>query len=275
MPSFPHPRHLLIGLLILIFPWAVIAQIPPDEVLKDFKVNGEFQFQHGTKTLSSAEILFSNRAVAYLIMAPELTSPLLVSMQSREVQSLEAEKVIRNDDDTVHILADAMLEPVGAFTLSAQRVVFTAFGQKSLLKPRPWLLGKHSGKALKAHNPEYAYKASQYEPAAEELAAIKSQTRDVRVRVYFGSWCPHCKQIVPRVLRVADELVGSKVQFEYYGLSKPLGQEPIVREEKIRSVPTAVVYIDGEEVERLTGEGISEPEKALNNLLSNPGDAGS
>lgn len=272
-------RTLLPALLLLIL-WpgapAIAQEAGPDEVLSAFKVNGDFMFVLGGESRKDAEIFFSQRAVAYLVIAKELSSPLLINVRSRSIESVDLEKVLRNDDGTVDIQADAELATLGSFMLKEKQVAFTVDGKEARLKPKPWLLGRHPGSRLKEYNPEYALLASQYAPSAEDVAALKSQSRDVRVRVYFGSWCPHCKQMVPRILRVADELDGSKIKFEYYGLSKPLGQDPETRKAGVVRVPTVIVYVDGQEVHRLDGNELQTPEKALQATLQGlPGTAGS
>jgi thiol-disulfide isomerase/thioredoxin len=100
--------------------------------------------------------------------------------------------------------------------------------------------------------------------------------KPVRVRVFFGSWCPHCKEQLPSLLRVEDELRGSssKIQFEYYGLPQGFGKEPEAKKYNVGSVPTGIVFVDGMEVGRITGGDWSSPEKRLNALLNGKAAAG-
>lgn len=258
----------LLPLACLLVTRPAAAQVPADEVLKGFQIVGDYDFELAGQVLKHAEVYFSERAVAYLVMAPELDSPLMISPRSRAVESVHLMSVLKRDDGTVDILADALLEPVGPFQLNGGEVHFTLAGKDAGLKPKPWLLGRHPGARLKEHNPEYAFKAGQYVPDSGAVERLRQIAGDVRVRFYFGSWCPVCKRLVPGILRLEEELAGSPIEFEYYGLPKPLSQDPESERAGIHSVPTAVVYVDGKEIGQLSGQQLVAPEASLVALLA-------
>ena len=64
-----------------------------------------------------------------------------------------------------------------------------------------------------------------------------------------------------------EERLRGRVRFEYYGLPKPLTDDPIVREEGITGVPTVLVSVDGEEIGRLQGRALDRPGEALAGLF--------
>lgn len=268
MRSIGHRALLgLLALTLLVAPRPAAAQIPADEVLKDFHIIGDYDFALAGKVLKNAEVFFSERAAAYLVMAPELDSPVLLSPRGRAVEAVHLMSVLKRNDGTVDILADAMLEPVGPFQLKSGELTFLLDGKDARLQPKPWLLGRHAGERLKEHNPEYAFKAAQYVPRGEHLERLRRLSGDVRVRVYFGSWCPVCKRLVPNVLRVDEELAGSRIEFEYYGLPQPMTQDPETERAGIHGVPTVVVFVGGKEVGQLTGQDLAVPEASLSGLL--------
>jgi len=92
----------------------------------------------------------------------------------------------------------------------------------------------------------------------------------VTVRVYFGSWCPHCRQHVPYILKVEDQLKGSQVKFEYVGLKKPPEgwNDPEVKKLNVKGVPTGIVYVGGKEIGRITGDNWNAPEIQLNKIVA-------
>lgn len=244
-------------------------QIPPDPVLQGFTPSGDYELHLDGRKVAGAELYRSQRAgSAMLILTPELSSAVLISPRQREVSALDRAKVVRREDGTLDILADAAMEPQGAFTVEGSDVRFSIAGRQARLAERPHLLGSHDTKGMLEYSPEYVYLASQYRPSEPMLRALREVSQPVKVRVYFGSWCPACRDMVPRLLRVAEELEGTGIAFEYYGLPSPFGNEPEARRAGVSAVPTAVVYRGDREIGRLQGADWRVPELALRRLLS-------
>jgi hypothetical protein len=65
---------------------------------------------------------------------------------------------------------------------------------------------------------------------------------------------------------VEDELKGSKVKFEYFGLPHDMN-DPEAKRLKVSGVPTGIVYVNGKEAGRITGNSWSTPETSLNTIL--------
>jgi len=245
-----------------------------DAVLSGFQPVGDYLLEIDGKTAPKAEILRSERARGILILASQLPSPVLVSPASGAVETLNLMKVARQKDGSVDLLADAVLAPQGRFEVAGENVVFTVDGHRVRMLQRPYLVGAKTAADLRGDNPEYARKASAYEPAATAVAALRAERREVRVRVFFGSWCAFCKQHVPYLLRLEEELKGAKVRFDYYGLPRPFIGEPEATRMKVTGVPTAVVFVGGREIGRLEQpDDWKAPETALVELLSSAGQA--
>jgi thiol-disulfide isomerase/thioredoxin len=175
-------------------------------------------------------------------------------------------KVVRQKDGTVDLLADADLAPQGKFQVQGEKISFTSEGKPAQLVPNPPLLGLKKNADLKAHNPEYRHTAQNYSPNPAAVAVLKKQAQPVNVRVFFGSWCPHCRQHVPLLLKVEDQLAGSKIHFEYYGLPRDF-KDPEAKRLKIASVPTAVITANGRELGRLEPSDWDSPETSLSKVL--------
>lgn len=261
----------ILPLLLLALP--VLAQTPQpavDAVLKDFVRTGEYLLMVNGKPAPAYEIYKNDKLPAYLILSPALPSAVLLSAGSGKVETAPVAKVVRQKEGTVGLAADAALKPQGQFTFAGDKVAFTADGRKATLGPNPPLLGLQKAPALKNHSPEYMVGARNYKPNPQMLAALKKNAKPVKVKVFFGSWCPHCKEHLPFLLRVEDELKGSKIQFEYYGLPKGQGfaNDPEVKKYNVDGVPTGIVFVDGKEVGRITLGDWTSPETRLNALLS-------
>lgn len=258
---------LLVAAFVLPLP-AAAQPVPPDAVFQGFKPTGEFIFALAGTDVKDAEIYVSERAGAYLIIAPALASPLLINTRTQSIESVSFMKVQKNADKSIDLLADASFDQVSKFQVNGQQVRFQVKGQDALLRAKPPLLGMQSADSLKAYKIDYALKADEYKPDPALVAKLKTETRSVRVRVYFGTWCPVCGRLVPKVIKLASELKGSKIQFEYYGLPQPMSDDPLTAKENLNGVPTAIVYVDGKELGREDGHTLGQPEQAFHRLLT-------
>ena len=244
--------------------------VPSDSVLQDFQPTGEFALLVDGIPVPKAEIYQNEKIPAILVLTSALPSPVLLTPRAGTIQTVHIMKVAKQEDGSVDLLADAVLGTIGKFQTVGENVKFVYEGRKVSLNPKPPLTGLHQGVDLKTHNPAYARSASAYQPNGAAIASLKKEPKAVTVRVFFGSWCPHCRQLVPSMLKVEDALKGSLVKFEYFGLPKPPAawQDPEVKRLKISGVPTGIVYVDGKETGRIIGEGWTAPEVQLNKIIN-------
>lgn len=261
-----YARTLLAALLLAVPAFAQNV----DSVFRDFHRTGDFILMVDGKAAPNAEIYKSDVAPAYLILTSALPSPVLLTPRAMAVETVSIMKVAKQKDGTVDLLADAQTVPQGQIRLEGEKVLFNSEGHRLSLNPRPPLLGARKSTDLRTHSPEYVAKARGYTPNGQAVAALRKETRPVRVRVFFGSWCPHCKEHLPYLMRVEEELKksGSKMQFDYYGLPPGFGNEPEAKKFKVSGVPLGIVYVNGREVGRISGGAWSAPDVALRNILN-------
>ncbi len=240
-----------------------------DPQLTGFQQIGTYSLELDGQDAPKAEIYKSNRSAAILLLVSELPSPVLLNPGSFNVETINLMKVAKRPDGSIDLLPGATLQPQGAFTIEGEKVVFTADGHKLALRPRTPLLKEQTAAAMFTFNPEYGRNAKAYEPDAALIKALRGQGKSVRVLTVFGSWCPHCTQYVPRLLRVEQAIGASKIKFDYYGV--PSGQammkDPEVKRLGVKGVPTGVVFIGDKEIGRILGDGWANPEATLQNLL--------
>ena len=136
-----------------------------------------------------------------------------------------------------------------------------------VLAPNPPLLGLKTNADLKAHSPEYARKAQAYTPDLASLQALRKAPRPVTVRVYFGSWCPFCREHVPLLLKVEDQLGPAKIHFEYFGMPHDFN-DPEMKRLDLKSVPTAIISVGGRQVGRMEAADWDVPEASLAKILA-------
>lgn len=67
---------------------------------------------------------------------------------------------------------------------------------------------------------------------------------------FYATWCPHCQRMMPVVDQIKELLEGS---VDVYQLDIDLNKE-LADTEEITATPTFIIYRDGKEVWRESGE---------------------
>ncbi len=251
---------------------AAAQTVPADAVLRNFELSGDFVLAIDGKEQPKAEIYFSESARAYVLIAAEFPSPILVSAPTQSVDTIDLMKVSKQPNGVIDLLADAVFEPAGKYKVEGPNIEFTYSGKKLRVSPRPYLIGKHTGQELLAYNPSYERKARNYTPDAGIMKRLKERKEPVRILTFFGSWCPHCSTHVPLLLKVEQGLAGGRFQFEYVGMPKgaAFGDVPEAKQYKVTGVPTAILFVGDKEIGRIPNAQWANPEVALDLQLNGP-----
>lgn len=259
-----------LSLLTLATPGTVTAQKPQGDVeLMGFELIGDYTLLVDGEESTDAQIHRSQRAGgAILVVDGSLGSAFLLSPRSLQVDSVPMADLKKNSDGTVDIPSTAKLSREGVFELTSEAVVFELGGRNLRLQDRAPLLGLRTGDDVLAFSPEYPRAAAAYKPSSPIVRRLRESSQPARVRVFFGTWCAYCKQAVPKVLRLGQELEGSLIKFEYYGLPRGFSHEPEASRMKIESVPTAVIFVGDKEADRISGRDWRIPELFLTDVLS-------
>lgn len=218
-----------------------------------------------------ADVWQSRIAGELLILSNELGSPVRLILRQALVETVQFMKVDQRPDGGLTLLPEATDQPLGNFKVApgGQGVLFAVDGRAVELSQKPALLGEQDLEGMKAYSRDYVRLAQAYKPSQPYIERLRAESRSVRVEVYFGSWCPFCQEMVPRMMRVAEELRGSKIEVDFYGLPQgaAFSQDPKAKALDITGVPTGVVFLDGREVGRISSNGWKLPELTLNGLL--------
>lgn len=67
---------------------------------------------------------------------------------------------------------------------------------------------------------------------------------------FYATWCPHCRKMMPIVEQV-KELLGGRAKVYQLDIDQ---NDEAANEAKAESVPTFIVYKDGKEIWRHSGE---------------------
>jgi thiol-disulfide isomerase/thioredoxin len=260
---------ILAALAVAFLAAAALAQ-GADGALHGFQPTGDSILLVNGNPVPSAEIYKKDQPPAILILTSALPSPVLMVPGAGNVETVNLMKVAKQKDGTVDLLADAVLAPVGPFQLEGSNPTFTYQGKKVTLAPRPAFKGLHKGSELLANIPGYVQSSQGYKPNPAAIAALKADRKPVTVHVVFGSWCPHCRQLVPLMLRVENEVRNPNIKFEYYGIDVPPDgwKDPEVQRLGVKAIPTAIVYVNGVQAGRIESEAWSSPDVALSKVIN-------
>jgi thiol-disulfide isomerase/thioredoxin len=238
------------------------------QTLSGFTVSSDYTLQIDGQPASNARIYWSQPSRMFLIVLKDQPTPLLVEPVTRQVKSVPLMKLANRPDGTVSILEGAAMTPRGALSMTPDGVAtFAVDGKAYRLQEKPPLVGWQTPESIAAYNSLYTTRSEAYRPQATAIAELKKQSADVKVTVYFGSWCPFCQQKVPMVMRLARELAGSKVKFDFYGLPHGFSNDAQAQRFGVKQVPLGIVFKNGKEVGRINADGWAAPEATLKNLI--------
>ncbi len=246
------------------------------ETLREFQPTGKFEWEPAEKTDKTTVLYFSVRAAAYVLRGAGVPAPILVRTATRGVESFPEDAALPRDDGGFDLKADVKFKELGKFELDGMSIKIAVEGLKGRLVPAHPVLGWHKADDLLTHRPEYARDAKAYTPVATDLDALRACKADVRVFVYFGTWCSTCTTVMGRILRVEQELAkgckdGEKphVQVDYYGLpaAPATWTDPEAVKYALDTLPTALVYVDGALCSKLYAAELNRPETSLRAIL--------
>lgn len=236
-----------------------------------FQPSGDYLVEIDGKPSPKAKVYFAERMRSFLVVLPELPSPVLIDVALRSVATVDLMKMAPRPDGAIDLLPQPTLAQEGSFELAGEDVALRSQGRSLRLKPRPFLLGRQDLAAMLGYSPEYQRRATGYAPVADVVGRLKAVQKSVQVLVFFGSWCPHCRDHVPYLLKVEQLLSGSRLRFDYYGLPRSFAGDAEARKWSISAVPAGVVLVDGKEVGRIAAARWASPESAIYDILKSAG----
>ena len=199
-----------------------------------------------------AEFYKSERPFSALVLSPALPAPALFLADS--IAAVKPEAVEKKPGGLVSLRPEGVLAQQGTYEYSGAEVHFIFQGRKGALRPYPPLLGLRRVEEVTSHNPEYLADAQSYPVSASVVGELRKEQRPVTVRVYYGSWCPHCRKLVPHAVKLEQNLKAGKILFEYFGVSGSFASDPEIKKIGVTSIPTGIVSIDGREAGRIVGD---------------------
>lgn len=237
--------------------------------LRGFQLDGAYQLFLQGQEAAGSQLYLSRTAGAFLVVADDLSSPILVSLRNQAIYKVQLLKIAPAGEDTLDLLPGALFGTPAPFRQTPTGVEFVVDDVRAQLRKRPSLAGEATLEALYDHDPGYRRSANAYQTNAAAVADVAELGTGVEVRVVFGTWCEVCERFMPRGLKVHEQLQEAPVRFSYYGLGDddPWADAEVKRLD-VKELPTAIVYRNGKEIGRYAGgPGWTTPEVSLRNIL--------
>ncbi len=264
-------KRTLVPALVLLFASAAAAQTAAPGSADSFALSGHEQLTVNDKPAPEARFYRQVAGIPrLLIQAPELPDAILITAGQRPTATVVPPDAIApspGDPDAVLLSAsDAAPRHLPVF-LSGQEIKVTFGAARLVVGPREPLVGELDPAAILAYMPEYRRNRSTYAPIKGAMRLLETCNAPTDVEVFFGTWCPHCEQLIPRLIRVVQDLKNPNLRFHFHGMPRKLDEDPVGRQYKVDAVPVGVVRRGSDIVARLSGKDWEAPESALAALL--------
>ena len=114
------------------------------------------------------------------------------------------------------------------------------------------LLGKISMEQLLQRLEGYKARTVLYEPNPEAIRYLHSYNKPLTIEVFFGSWCPDCREHLPPFIKVIQEANNPNISTIFIGVSRDK-KEPahLLQGKGVEFVPTFIIYHQEEEIGRM------------------------
>ncbi len=240
--------------------WALTAVLPAgaqddaEGAAREWVLNDDFVVEVDGAPAPDARLYRSRGRATLLFVEPSLPSPLMFNPRSRTYSPVDGGR-LRPDGDRSVVLPDmAIGAEEHTYEMDGAAVVLTWKGRRIKIATKPPLIGETTMEEIFRHSPIYRDGMDRYEPGAEDVTWLREFAEPVRVEVFFGTWCPHCKEMVPKLLKCLSVASNARIALDLKGVPQPpFSAYPPARERGIRGVPTFIIYAGGREIGRFSG----------------------
>jgi thiol-disulfide isomerase/thioredoxin len=230
----------------------------------ELAATGQFAVQ-GSTTYRSIE-----PPAAFLVEPSPFGRPVLITTAPLAARLLDPKRISRDAADTEVVRVDTggWQDDFVSVRVEGPNLIFDRNGITMALKESPPLLGNRTLDELIEALPDYRRDAARYTPDPAALDRLRRVKQPTELLVFFGSWCPHCAQAVPRLVRVLEDVRGAPITVTFRGVPhENSGRDSMTEDLRITGLPTAIVRRDDKEVGRMEGEQWAAPEKSLAALV--------
>lgn len=201
----------------------------------------------------------------FLVMTFALPQPVLVTTGPAGARLVDPKRVTPDpaDPQTMRLDTAGPVADLLTVRFEGANLIIDRDGVVVSLAPSPPVLGNKTLDELIVAIPDYRRNAAAYAPDATALAALRKEDQPAELQVFFGSWCSHCEQVIPRLVRVLEDAKPGKLTVSFHGVPQGRVADPVADEARITALPTGIVRRNGKEIARLMEEDWDAPEKSL------------
>jgi len=231
------------------------------------KPNYDYSVEVDGNYPKNATLYQSDTPGKYFIDVPACRSGLLMDLHDKRVVAVPREQV-KPVDGALQV-TDDVPPSAAAYALSVDGPIVTFQAEDKKVRilrclDRPPVVGEVDFNALIADRAEYREAMKAYAPDAASITAMNKYGKKVQLDVFFATWCPHCKEYMPKFLRVMSEVKNPNIKLNLYGVPKGFGQAPGPWQGRnITSIPMIIVKVEGKEITRMGSQPGATPEKEL------------
>jgi thiol-disulfide isomerase/thioredoxin len=110
------------------------------------------------------------------------------------------------------------------------------------------------------NSPEWQAGLAAYAPKPEIIDRLRSLAMEIRIDVYFGTWCSDSKSHLPALFKVMEMADTPLLRADCYAVPEAKSKRaPFFRGNDIKNLPTFIVFVNGLEKGRI----VEKPKKSI------------
>jgi thiol-disulfide isomerase/thioredoxin len=232
---------------------------------------GQFQVQWKGAIEPGARIFRSSAPPTVLLVTTAAFSrPIYITIGPTSARLIDSARVVPDpaNPEIVRVDPSGPVENLLGLRPDGANLTLDRDGISITLVPSPPVLGDRTLDELVQALPDYRRDAAAYTPQGATVDKLRQLEQPAELVVYFGSWCSHCAQLVPKMIRILQDAKAPQLRVRFHGLPPNGERDPEADAERIDALPTAIVRRGGKEIGRMVEAAWDTPESSLLNLLT-------
>lgn len=213
----------------------------------------DFVVQIDGADVGEAKVYRTQGLPSILLVAPGLRQPMMIDPRTRSIRPVTGAVMPGDTEKTLEMKDSAVGADGQPFTMDENGVQAEWENHKIRMINRPAIVGETSVEAILAYSYIYQEGMDRYAPSEQDLSYLKSFSDPVKVEVFFGSWCPHCKELVPKFFKCMKLADNPRIALSLTGVpDRNFSAYGPARQRNIHGVPTFIVYAGTREIGRFS-----------------------